>query len=230
MFLSRIVLGTALLFAATTIAACRDRGDDDAVASDTTGGPPGDPSSSTPGDTGDPDDTGEPDAPTQAASLHAGVKRKAPEVYARDLAAALELDVADLCRELSLYDCTDAHRIALGGVAPYERAVYEPLAEPGIGSPLAVDRIALSACGERVARDLAGDPRLFAEIVDGDATSDDRAVIVDRLVLRLLRRTIEPHEREALVALADDPSIPDLRTWGQLACFAVATTLENVFY
>ena len=71
---------------------------------------------------------------------------------------------------------------------------------------------------------------MFAEIADGEATPEERAVVAERLIRSLLRRAGEPHEIEAIVALADDPAVPDARTWGQLACFAVATTLENVFY
>lgn len=222
MSLDRITFALLLL----GVAGCRDRGGDAAVASDAS-----DDASTTAADpSGDSGTTGAPDEPKQAASLRASVKRKAPDVYARDLSRALGLGTDELCLELSQYDCTSSHRIALGGVDPYDRAVYEPLAEPGISSPLAIDRIALSACGERVTRDLAGEGLVFAELADGTASADDRAAIVDRLVLRLLRRPAEPHELEAIAALADDPNIPDARTWGQLACFAIATTLENVFY
>jgi hypothetical protein len=226
-FLDRITL-LALMVA---LAGCRDRGDDDVVASGT-----GDEMStgeSTAANTWDPadtGDTGEPDTPTQAASQRASLKRKSPDAFARDLSRGLGIGTDALCLELSRYDCTGAHRIALGGVDPYDRAVYEPLAEPGISSPLAIDRIALGACGERVARDFAGEQQMFAEIADGDATPQERALVAERLIRSLLRRAGEPHEIEAIVALADDPAVHDARMWGQLACFAVATTLENVFY
>lgn len=222
MFLDRITI----LAVVALLAGCRDRGGDDVVASGTDDGDATDESSST-ADTGD---SGEPDEPMQAASQRASVKRKAPEAFARDLSRGLGIGESALCLELSLYDCTAAHRIALGGVDPYDRAVYEPLAEPGISSPLAIDRIALGACGERVARDFAGEQQMFGEITDGTATPEERALVAERLVRSLLRRTGEPHEIEAIVALADHPAVPDARTWGQLACFAVATTLENVFY
>lgn len=176
-------------------------------------------------------DSGGPEEPAQAPSARAGVKRKAPDGYARDLAAALELPPDELCRELSTFDCVDTHRIALGGVAPYDLAVYEPLPEPGVSSPIAVDRIALAACGERWERDAAnGSLELFAELMTGEPDEAARAAVAGRLYRRLLRRDAEPRELEAVVDLWDELDEPDPRAWAQLSCFAIATTLENLFY
>ncbi|MCA9711935.1 MAG: hypothetical protein KDK70_39225, partial [Myxococcales bacterium] len=157
---------------------------------------------------------------------------KGGERYARDLAAALELPRDELCTELGLYDCVgEVHRIALGGVEPYEQAVFEPLPEPGVSSPIAVDRIALSACGERVEREFQdGSLELLAELMQGEPDAAARAAVAQRLYRRLLRRDGEPREIEAVVGLWDDLPQPDARTWAQLSCFAIATTLENLFY
>ena len=170
-------------------------------------------------------------APAQASSTRAGVKPKAPDTYARDLASSLALPLDALCLEFSTIDCIEAHRIALGGVAPYDAAIYEPMAEPGVSSPIAVDRIALSACGERIAREFSGDDvGLIAELVAGDTSEGARQAVATRMFRRLLRRDGEPHELRAVVELWNELPEPTGPAWAQLSCFAVATTLENLFY
>lgn len=226
---------TLTLLCALTLAACRSDGGADGADGTDTDGPAGEATAADSDETESADETGadsdEPPEPAQAPSSRAGVKRKAPGTYARDLAASLEIPPDELCRELSSFDCVDTHLIALGGVEPYELAVYEPLPEPGVSSPIAVDRIALSACGERWDRDAAnGSLELFAELIEGEADADARAAVAERLYRRLLRRDGEPREIEAVVGLWDDLPEPDARTWAQLSCFAIATTLENLFY
>ncbi len=204
--------------------------------SDTDGSTGADPTAGDEGETGadptaDDDGSGDPPAePQQAPSARANVKPKAPGVFAQDLAGALELPAGDLCLELSSIDCFSAHNIALGGVDPYDSAVFEPLPEPGVSSPIAVDRIALSACGERVARDFGGDAVLFAEIRGGASDADDRRAVVERLYQRLLRRDGEPEEVQAVVDLWDALPEQDSEIWAQLSCFALATSIENLFY
>jgi len=171
-----------------------------------------------------------PDEPRQAASSRANVKPKVPGVLAADLAGSLQLPLESLCQELSSIDCFAAHNIALGGVAPYESAVFDPLPEPGVSSPIAADRIALSACGERVARDFGGDAVLFAEIEGGADDPQARTAVAERLYVHILRRDGEPQEVQALVDLWDALPEHDAKTWAQLSCFALATSLENLFY
>lgn len=233
---------TLMLLLALSLTACRSDGGGDgnggtdtdgpATATDSADSDAVDETGDDSDDSDDPDDPDpDPEEPAQAPSTRAGVKRKAPSAYARDLAASLEIPPGELCRELSSFDCVDTHLIALGGVEPYDLAVYEPLPEPGVSSPIAVDRIALSACGERWERDVAnGSLELYAELMEGDTDPSARTAVAQRLIRRLLRRDGEPREIEAVVALWDDLPEPDARTWAQLSCFAIATTLENLFY
>ena len=61
-----------------------------------------------------------------------------------------------MCLELSKYDCNnDAFRITLGGVEPQNMLMYQPLEQAAMTAPIAVDRVALHACIERVSRDQA---------------------------------------------------------------------------
>lgn len=180
----------------------------------------------------------EPEPPQGIVPSHkARVKFKGGERYARDLAAALDLPRDTLCRELGTYDCVgDVHRIALGGVEPYELGVDDPLPVAPVSAAIAIDRVALSACTARVDRDIEtpADAALFGPLLTGDpADAGVREGIAADLVDRILRRDATPDEVAALAGLwsdleadADDPA----RAWAQLSCFAVATMLESLFY
>lgn len=179
-----------------------------------------------------------PDASEQPASGKARVKGKAPALLANDLAQALDIPRSELCTELSTYDCFQAHQIVLGGVEPYRLRIDEPLAGAAVASPLAADRIALSACGERAARDFAAANAavLFAEVA-GTGTAPDpsaRRAVARRLYERLLARPGAAAEIDALVAFYDElagSTNPEAsQTWAQLSCYAVATSTEFLFY
>lgn len=185
-------------------------------------------------ESGDPRDPDHPQHPgTQPVSAKSRVKRKSPALLARDLEQSLDLPRAELCQELGSHDCFEAHNVLLGGVEPYELRIDEPLG-PTVAAPLAVDRIVLSACGERAARDFA-DPAgavLFAEVA-GPAAPDDeaRAAVARRLYERLLARPATSAEIDALVGFhAELGAGAQPRDWAQLTCYAVATTTEFLFY
>lgn len=202
-------------------------------------------SSNSMGPASDTDGSGESDSDTdgdtdgdesqQAPSAKARVKFKTAYRYAADLSSALGLPLSSVCLELSTYDCFETHRIALGEVDAYDSRIFEPLPEPPITAPIAVDRIALSACGEAVARDFgqAGQAELFTEVAgDPDAATEaERAAVTQRLYQRLLLREVDPHELDAVVGLYDELSgAQPAKTWAQLSCFAIATSLEALFY
>lgn len=181
-----------------------------------------------------------PEAPmeelVQPASTRARVKRKSPALLAGDLAQALDLQRAELCLELGTHDCFETHDILLGGVEPYRLRIDEPLAVPSVAAPMAVDRIVLTACGERAARDLAdpGSAVIFAELAAAGAADDPdaRAAGARRLYERLLARAARGEEVDALVDFHEElaGSAQPARDWAQLACYAVATTTEFLFY
>ena len=111
----------------------------------------------------------------------------------------------------------------MGGVEPYIAGIFEPLDNTTVSTPLAVDRVALSACRQwAVANPLA---------------SQDEAVLratVDTLYKRLLARVPTEAETGHLIGLYNDIVLsgkpqPE-RSWTTLSCFAVATTMEALFY
>ncbi len=182
------------------------------------------------GDAIDPDSTtgGPPNPDDQPASVTARVKFKGGQRYAADLADALALDRTELCQELGTIDCVDAHAIALGGVEPYRVRIDEPLSTESVAAPLAIERIALSACGERVHRDLSdpGSALIFADTASTESRREAAATLFDRV----LRREAGAWEVDAIVSLYrnDDPDAE--RTWAQLSCLAVATLSEAIFF
>jgi len=173
------------------------------------------------------------EAEQPSVSTKARVLAKPGPVWGRDLANALGLHDWELCEELGAYDCiTEAHRITLGGVEPAELGIDRPLADASVSAPIAVDRVAVAACGERLARDEQGPAVLFGPVLEEMDARARRAVAQD-LVRRILARHPTETEVSGLVELydtiaplTDDPT----REWSIGACMVVATSTEALFY
>ena len=168
------------------------------------------------------------------ASRTARVIPKSGAVWGRDLAQGLGLSEWELCTELGISDCIqDAHLITLGGVEPARLGIDDPLPEAPVSAPIAVDRVALSACGERLTRDEAGPAVLFGPVLEKDSKKNRRAV-AEQLIIRLLSR--EPTKEEvdglAIDLYADIEAASDApaRDWAAGACMVVATSTEALFY
>lgn len=172
--------------------------------------------------------------PTVVPSFAPHVRFKGGAVYANDLARGLELDRQEVCLELGVADCaTQVHKVALGGVDPYDGGVYKPLPRAPVTAPIALDRIAVSACSLRAERDF-GTPdgaALYGPLAKGDTSAEARGAVVMALYDRLLLRDPTTAELEAVVALYDDLDGDEVpRRWSKLACIAIATTTEAAFY
>lgn len=162
-------------------------------------------------------------------------KRVVP--LAADLATALALPPDELCLELGALACTDVHQVPLGGSDPIGTGLYTPPPRPLATSPLALDRLLLAACAERVTRDLAGPAVVFANVDLSlsvlDPAISRAAMEADARVLyqRLLMRDATDAELSILVDLArpDASGAPTAREWATLSCFAVGTTTEAIF-
>lgn len=162
---------------------------------------------------------------------------------AADFSAALELPRADLCKELDRYDCFDVvHNITLGGVDAYNLGIFEPLAETTKTTPISVERIALTACRNRVDLDLA-DPAgavIFKDlpVAESGALSDPSApeveAAIDGLYRRFVLRRAEAEEISEIrgfhAAVLDSGDAQAARSWAILACFMVSTGVESIFY
>lgn len=186
------------------------------------------------------------DAPAPVASADPRVKFKDGERYLRDLSANLNMPREEICKELSRYDCmTDAFRIVLGGVEAPNLLVNEPIENAALTSPIAVDRVALHVCSNRVRMDKEkpGEAVLFKA---GAFGADGRAKIPDKTWLNNTADAIygsilsrSPSEREIQNLAAYYSQVAEGRAansaevaadWVTLSCFAVASSLEAVFY
>ena len=159
--------------------------------------------------------------------------------YGNDVAQALALDEATLCRELGQFDCVDfVHRVALGDPEPYAAGMYEPLQVTTTSTTLVVERVVMAGCTQRVDADLAdpGNAVIFAGI---DAAAIDKdSPEVEAATTSLYRRALLRDPKDAEKAFVRDfydevvlssPAQPG-REWAVLSCFAVLTSTEAVFY
>lgn len=234
----------ALLFVTATLVACGGGGTSSGADSGSTGGtetqsssPTSGPSETEGGTEDSADETGEDSGPQpgeQAPSARPRVKFKTAVRYAADLSNALSLPRESLCSELDAFDCIGVHRVALGEVDAFGLRLFEPLETMPVTAPIAVDRIALSACGERAAQDFAdsGNSASFQEVAGGDSSSaSDRDAVVARLYRQLLLREATEAEIDAVSSMHDDlPQSGRAQTWAQMACFVIATSTEALFY
>ena len=188
-----------------------------------------------------PVDSGTPQEVTRSSRNN--LRFKGPERLALDFATALSLPVEQVCNELGQYPCTTSvHTVALGGVEPYGLGFYEPLPFTGVTTPIAVDRVAMAACGQRVTLDVTtpstavifGGIELDAQgrlaSREGEPVKNAITALYQRALLR------DPTEAEVgtLVQLATDiestGSTTPGRDWMKAACFAVLSSAESVFF
>lgn len=191
----------------------------------------GPPSLDTPADADMGPGAGEPVAEAARAAL----KFKNGRRWARDLSASLDIPRDQLCRELGRFECfEEVYRITLGGVEPELLRIWEPL-EGLSTAPIAVDRVALAACTQRVERDLSGPAVLFPELAVPGALerAEARELAARRVFDRLLRRDALEREVSRVSGLWEsvrgESGAPE-RDWAILACFVAATMAENLHY
>lgn len=179
---------------------------------------------------------------TIAQSAKANVRFKRAVRLSADYAAALSIPVGDLCKELGQYPCTTlVHPIALGGTDPYGIGLYEPLPFTGMASPIATDRVALSACQARATADLAAGSSavIFKGVTpDGAGKLNIDSPEVREAINSLYRRATLRNATEAEVGHvkqlyrdieATGKPQPG-KSWMTLSCFSILTTVEALFY
>lgn len=235
-----LILVTAL---GAALAACsRDSSTLDAGAPGGDAGPGADAASTDAASGGDAGAVGEDASTALTESTKRRVQFKRQRRLLADFAAALELAPTEVCKELDRYDCvTEVHAIPLGGVEPYQLGLYSPPEVTSKSTPIAVERVALVGCRNRVDLDLATPDdavvwkglRLDADGKLADPAQPELDAAITALYERFVQREPSADERAALRALyaelpSDEPR-PG-RAWAILACFAVATGVESLFY
>lgn len=179
---------------------------------------------------GDEATTGEP----VTQSTRAQLMWKRNVALERDIVRALELAPDEVCTELGMASCTrDVHHVALGGPAPFSLGLHKALPTPMLSTAVVVDRVILSACSNRVDKDLEGDPVVFTAL-DLDAAAapdaDDEAFVatVTTLYQRFLSRNPTDEEVSVLGELVEEEMTA--KELAILACYAVGSTTEFLFY
>jgi hypothetical protein len=176
-----------------------------------------------------------PPPPSLAESTKGLLVWKRYRAIEQDLMRGLDLDKASVCSELGIYSCIDdVHLAALGGNEPFEKSQYEPSREPTATSSIAIDRVVLSACAERVNRDRAGTPTLFTGLdLDGTSVSDNESdEVTTTLFRKLLARDPSAAELEKMRMLTEDADgLPvSGADYAKLSCYAVGTHVEFLFF
>ncbi|MFP2956426.1 hypothetical protein ACLEPN_00985 [Myxococcus sp. 1LA] len=178
-----------------------------------------------------------------AKSTRNNLRFKGPERLTTDFAAALDVPSAQLCNELGQYSCAGhVHTVSLGGVDPYRSGLYEPLPVTGVTSPIAVERMALAGCSQRVTLDTSSPAEavifkgvgLDAQGRLADRTGQPVRDAIHALYQRALLRDAEGAEVDAWLQLAADiessGSTRPGRDWMTAVCFAVLSSAESVFF
>lgn len=148
----------------------------------------------------------------------------------------LELTADELCQELGAQSCVRAvHTVALGGNDPFGSGLLRPAASSLSTTPLAVDRVTLSACSQRARADKQGNPKVFTALdFTGPApvaSSDAVGATITRLFQRLLSRDPKSNEVETLRGLlAGEGAAMSAEDFATLSCFVVASSLEALFF
>jgi hypothetical protein len=196
--------------------------------------------SSSPADGNDDPGTGGAGPDLPPTSTDAALKLKAGLRFRNDVAQALDLDTS-FCSELGIADCASVHFIIMGGADAFGSGVYQPLPETTATSPLAFDRIAVAGCSARATLDLESpaSATIFIDLgVDGDGRIDPEApsfsASIERLYRKGLARNPSSSEVDALrglyEAIDEQGSESPAHDWATLGCFAVLSSMENIFY
>ncbi|TNE44267.1 MAG: hypothetical protein EP343_31445 [Deltaproteobacteria bacterium] len=181
----------------------------------------------------------EPPTATQnvAPSQTARIKFKGPTRLANNLSMALQIEKTELCRELGKYDCfSEAHRVALKGVEPYQLSIRVPWEISPLGAPIVTERVAMASCTERAKRDFADGSKavIFKPVVgQSEPSASAREEVVTTLYKRLLLRLPTNEEKSKLVGFWDkvkEKSQKPAQDWSTLVCFGLVTSTEFLFY
>jgi hypothetical protein len=189
---------------------------------------PGDPSDPTPGV----------ESVGPAASVKGDLKLKRWRQISRDLEGALALPPEAICNETGQYPCSTFHAVPLGGTS-VENGLFRSVDTVSVTTGLTFERFVLSACWERLRRDLDPEEDAEAPVVFGHLPADGTKLdpdaagrqVVD-LYRRLLGRDPLPEETDAVVAMHAG-IVEDGGThaeWAVMACFAVGSTTEGLMY
>jgi hypothetical protein len=145
-----------------------------------------------------------------------------------------------LCHELTEYSCFRyAHQYALGGHNAADRGQMHGQSAPSLTTAVAVERVVLAACTNRLNQDLALnqlDDRVFRffelEVADEMIAPEAVEAQANDLYKRFLIRKPSSAEMAALLDLRQNvqPHVKNGFELAQIMCFTVGTHSEFLFY
>jgi hypothetical protein len=175
-------------------------------------------------------------------SAKAQVRFKGDFRFTLDLSVGLGLQLSDVCNELGQYPCVSVHTVALQGVDPYGKGLFEPLPVTGVTTPVVVERMVTASCLKRVELDLAtpASAVVFKSIAtdSGGKLTNPQSPEVRLALTELAQRAWLRNPTDAEIALllqlntdieATGVAQP-AKVWMQAACFTAFTSEEAVFY
>lgn len=176
-------------------------------------------------------------------SSRSDLRFKPQDIMESEIADVLALPATDLCQEPGGASCTrQVHLIALAGVDPYNGGPGMAIEESMVTTPIAWERVILSACAKRAEIDTASPAsgKVFVNLpIDSkgnlsNVNAQEVASSIDNLYRRAVKRAASPTEIGAVKAFYEDvrkaKSEDSAREWARLSCYAVLTSLEFVFY
>lgn len=244
-----IYLITVLFALTTTTAGCRkkkrnNRGSDDALPA-TVVVPEGtdNADADNEGDSGDSGTDGVTNGEPGGLSKKNALRFKRQQLIESDIAKALTLDKDEICNELGSLKCIkDVHYLALGGVDAYEKSIFTGIRDSSSTTPVVIERIALAACGKRAELDFANaaSAAIFKGLktdAGGKLANPDDADVktaVDSLYKKILKRTPTAAEAADLIGMYGDIAAVTpsgaAKSWAQLSCYTLLTSIEFIFY
>ncbi len=151
--------------------------------------------------------------------------------FEHGLIQGLELKKGDFCLELGKEACIDKiHLTVLGGNEPYKAGQYERAQKPTVLTAVAVDRIVLSACSQRLELDRkAKDAALVFKHLPLSGNTRSSAQLeaqAKELYQRILARNPEEVELKAIADTQGESMAND--KLALMMCYAIASSSENI--
>lgn len=169
-------------------------------------------------------------------STRSSLQWKRYATFENDLAGALELPAKELCNEFGSEPCVRGVHLGPLGGHDIRTGLLESPPEPLVTTPSVVERVVLSACLARIARERSEGSKVFAPLdLNGAAPTPDSAearALVEGLTRRFLARDADEDELTTLAALARDAhgAARPADVFASTVCLALGSTSEFLFF
>lgn len=152
--------------------------------------------------------------------------------FEETLMTALELPKNQLCNELGQFSCIDTvHLTLLGGNEPFINGQHERAERPTVLTSIAVERIVLAGCTQRLNMDKANQTQKIVfkqiDLTATQVTIDQTKGQAKELYQRFYGRDPTEGELNQVGEIIKMTTVPEKVALG--LCFAIGSSIENVF-